>query len=166
MDYSKFTRKIVLPPDFVVPKELVFEDIVARPLTREDLKADLEGVNSSIAIIRKTRGGSWPSEELSEDFDFLDLAWHECEFRNGSSFAYVVYDKDGTYIGCFYLHHMGFRTTLSEEFLQYDVDASWWVTSKAYDQGYYEKLYKAVRQWLTSEFPFKSVYYSNKEVPA
>jgi hypothetical protein len=166
MDYSKFIQKLVLPPEFIAPKELVFEDIVARPLTRNDLKADLEGVNSSIAVIQKTRGGSWPTEELSEDFDFLDLAWHECEFRNASSFAYVVYSKDGKYIGCFYLHPMGFRTVLSEELLRYDVDASWWVTSKAYDEGYYKKLYKALQQWLKDEFSFQKVYYSNKEVPA
>lgn len=166
MDYARFIQKFVLPGDFKAPELLVYEDITARPLTREDLKADLEGVNSSIEVIQKTRGGSWPTEELSEEFDFLDLAWHEREFRDASSFAYVVYDTKGKYIGCFYLYPMGVRTDLNQRLLEYDVDASWWVTAAAYKEGYYEKLYRALKQWLADEFPFQKIYYSNKEMPA
>lgn len=165
MDYSRFIQKFALPSDFTAPEELASEDIVAKPLTRKDLKADLAGVNSSIEVIQKTRGGSWPTEELSEEFDFLDLAWHEREFRDGNSFAYVVYGADGTYIGCFYLYPMGVRTELTEELLQYNVDASWWVTAEAYEQGYYLKLYYAIQQWLQSELPLGKVYYSNKDIP-
>lgn len=166
IDYTRFIQKFALPPGFTAPGELFYQDIVAKPLSRQDLEADLRGVNSSIDIIQKTRGGSWPSETLSEDFDFLDLAWHEREFRDANSFAYVVYTKDGNYIGCFYLYPMGVRTDLHEELLQYNVDASWWVTSEAYREGYYSKLYAALQQWLADAFPFKNVYYSNREIPA
>ncbi len=165
MDYSRFVQKFALPPDFKPPQELTYEDIVAKPLTRQDLKADIEGVNSSLEIIRKTRGGSWPEEAVSEEFDLLDLAWHEREFRDKDSLAYVVYDNSGGYIGCFYLYPMGVRTHLTAQLLQYDVDASWWVTAAAYEAGYYEKLYKALKQWLDDSFPFQNVYYSNKEIP-
>lgn len=166
IDYSNFIKKLNLPTGYKVPEKLTFEDLVAKPLTRTDLKADLEAVNSSIEIIQKTRGGSWPLEELSEEFDFLDLAWHEREFRENSSFAYVVYDNNGQYIGCFYLYPMGHRTELTDELLAYNVDASWWVTVTAYEGGYYEKLYRALQQWLAQFFPFEKVYYSNKEVPS
>lgn len=160
MNYSEITKKF----NFQAPGKLEYEDLRAKTLTRADLKADIEGVNSSLELIRKTRGGSWPSEPVSKDFDLLDLAWHEREFRDDTSFAYVVYNDRNEYIGCFYLYPMGVRTELSEELMNYDVDASWWVTSKAYEQGYYEKLYKALQQWL-SEFPVAKVYYSNKEIP-
>ncbi len=163
MDYSQLSKKFVLPTDFQPPTELKYEDLTAKPLTREDLAADLEGVNSSISIIQQTRGGSWPEEELEEDFDLLDLAWHEREFRDRTSFAYVIYNSNKEYVGCFYLYPMGLRTPLTEETLSYDVDASWWVTQKAYDNGYYKKLQVALQSWLEESFPFSNVYYSNKE---
>lgn len=165
MDYSRLIKKFSFPADFQAPTTLSYEDLVAKPLTRADLQADMDAVNSSLEIIRQTRGGSWPEGAVTEDFDFLDLAWHEREFRDGNSFAYVVYSDKGEYIGCFYLYPMGHRTTLSEELLQYDIDASWWVTADAYKRGYYEKLYVALQQWL-AQFPIEKIYYSNKEVPA
>ena len=145
---------------------MTYEELVARPLTRLDLQADIEAVNSSLKIIRQTRGGSWPEEAVTQDFDALDLAWHEREFRDGDSYAYVVYDKSNSYIGCFYLYGLGVRTELTEELSAYEVDASWWVTAKAYEQGHYRTLYNALQQWLGTAFAFKSVYYSNKEIPA
>jgi hypothetical protein len=166
MDYKEFTKKFNLPMGFTAPEELTFEDLKAIPLTRSDLDADLAAVNSSIEVIQKTRGGLWPEEELNKEFDFLDLAWHEREFRDGSSFAYVIYDTNSKYIGCFYLYPMGHRTELTDGLLKYDVDASWWVATDAYEQGYYAKLYTGLQGWLASSFPFKAVYYSNKEIPA
>lgn len=164
MDYSQYIKKLELAADFTPPVELEYEDLAARPLTRLDVKTDLNAVNSSIDIIRKTRGGSWPKEQLSEEFNLLDLAWHEREFRELSSFAYVVHDANNTYTGCFYIYPMGHRTTLSEDVLGYDADISWWVTTTAYERGSYEKLYAAIESWAKL-FPFNSVYYSNKEIP-
>ena len=162
---ANFIKKLQLSQGFIPPNKLTYEDIIARPLTRQDLDDDLAAVNSSLEIIRQTRGGSWPEEELNREFDLLDLAWHEREFRDHTSFAYVVYDTSGTYVGCFYLYPMGDRTALTNELLKYDVDASWWVTSSAYEKGYYDKLYTGLREWLASLFPFKEIYYSNKEIP-
>ena len=156
-------KKLSLPNDFTAPTELAYEDLVARPLKRSDLADDLEGVNSSIETIQKTRGGSWPTEELTEDFDLLDLAWHEREFRDQSSFAYVVYTSNGEYAGCFYLYPIGERTPYTDQTKDYDVDASWWVTTEMYEKGYYKKLQTALVEWLGNEFPFRAVYYSNKE---
>jgi hypothetical protein len=162
MQPKDYIKKFSFPSDFRAPVQFAFEDLSARPLTRSDLKADMEAVNSSIETIRKTRGGTWPEEEVSEEFDLLDLAWHEREFRDGGSFAYVVYDATERYIGCFYLYPMGVRTELTEGLLDYDMDASWWVSTEAYEQGYYDKLYAALQLWL-KEFPVESIYYSNKE---
>jgi len=165
VDYKQFIKKFTFGPSFHAPSEFGFDDLKARPLTRVDLKADMEAVNSSLELIRKTRGGSWPAEAVSEEFDFLDLAWHEREFRDGGSFAYVIYTNHGKYIGCFYLYPMGHRTELTSELVDYDIDASWWVTSEAYQQGYYQKVHTALHHWLR-EFPVTKVYYSNKEIPS
>lgn len=77
------------------------------------LAHDVGGINASIALIRQTRGGSWPSESVTDEYNFVDLVWHELEFREGDSFTYAVYDKRGTHVGCCYLYPMGRRTTLT-----------------------------------------------------
>ena len=160
-----FLKKLELPPGYAAPTELAYDDIVATAITRADLHDDVSGINASIALIQATRGGDWPTGPVSEGFNFVDLVWHEQEFREGTSFAYVVRDADGAYLGCCYLCPMGRRTELSEELLAHDVDVSWWVTPEAYARGYYEKLYRALRHWLAAEVPFRSPYYSNVEVP-
>ena len=165
MDYARFVKKLELPPGFAAPERLAHEDIVARALSREDLEEDVRGINASIDLIRRTRGGSWPSEPVTEDYNYVDLVWHEQEFREGESFSYAVYDADGRYLGCAYLYPMGRRTKLTDELLRFDVDVSWWVTPTAYEAGYYEKLHRALQKWVADEFPFDAPHYSNAEVP-
>jgi hypothetical protein len=165
MDYSSFTKKLRLPPGFTPPTRLTYEDLVARVLSRADLEDDVRGINASLELIRRTRGGGWPTEPVTEEFNFVDLVWHECEFREGFSFSYAVYDTAGAYLGCCYLYPMGHRTELTEELLGHDVDVSWWVTPDAYERGYYEKLYRALRHWVAEQFPFDQPYYSNAEIP-
>jgi hypothetical protein len=165
-EYEQFIKKLQLPPGSTVPAELAFEHIRARAITRADLDDDVRGINASIPLIQATRGGGWPTEPVSEEFNFVDLVWHELEFRDGTSFTYVVRDADGGYLGCCYLYPMGRRTPLTEELLGYDVDVSWWVTPSAYERGDYRALYRALRHWLAEELPFEAPFYSNLEVPA
>jgi hypothetical protein len=156
----------VTPPGFTVPERLRFEHLDARGLGRADLADDVAGINASLELIARTRGGGWPTEPVTEEVDFVDLVWHELEFRDGYSFSYAVYDAGGRYLGCCYLYPLGRRTELSAELLDYDVDVSWWVTPTAYERGDYEKLYAALRHWMATEFPFWRPYYSNREIPS
>jgi hypothetical protein len=165
MDYTLYTRKLRLPPGFAAPTRLTYEDLEARALTRADLQDDVRGINASIELIQRTRGGGWPTEPVTEELNFVDLVWHELEFRDGTSFAYAVYDASGAYLGCCYLYPMGRRTELAEHLLDHDVDASWWVTPEAYERGFYGKLYRALGRWIEEEFPFEAPYYSNAEIP-
>jgi hypothetical protein len=165
MDYANFIKKLQLPPGFTAPTRLTYEDVVATVLTRADLDDDVRGINAGVTLIRKTRGGDWPTGPVTEEQNFVDLVWHELEFRERTSFAYAVYDDRGGYLGCCYLYPMGRRTQLNESLLQYDVDVSWWVTPDAYGRGYYAKLYTALRHWLAEAFPFDEIYYSNSELP-
>ena len=166
MDYTHFIRSLELPAGYVPPAELRYDDITARAISRADLVADVKGINSSIDMIRRTRGGDWPSGPVSEEFDYVDLVWHELEFRENYSFAYSVYDGEGRYLGCCYLYPMGRRTPLDAKLLEHDVDVSWWVTPDAYQGGYYAKLYRALRQWIADAFPFRNPYFSNREIPS
>jgi hypothetical protein len=165
VDYHALVKRLSVPTGWAAPTELDFEDIRASALTREHLHDDVRGINASLDLIRRTRGGPWPTEPVSAEFDYVDLVWHECEFRESDSFSYAVYDAGGTYLGCCYLYPLGRRTLLTEELLALDVDVSWWVTPNAYGRGYYAKLYRALRDWIATTFPFPNAYYSNTEIP-
>jgi hypothetical protein len=166
MDYHGLVKRLSLPAGWVPPAELDYGDIRATAIGRANLHDDVRGINASIELIRRTRGGSWPAEPVSADFNYVDLVWHECEFREGGSFTYAVYDSHGQYLGCCYLYPMGGRTPLTEELRNYDVDVSWWVTPDAYERGYYTKLYTALQHWTETAFPFSKAYYSNAEIPS
>ena len=166
MSYADFVKKIVLPANFEAPRRLTYENLVAEALERSHLDDDVAGINASIELIQRTRGGDWPTGPVTEEEDFDDLVWHEVEFRDFFSFSYAVYEAGGPYIGCAYLYPMGRRTELTAELADRDVDVSWWVTPDAYERGLYAKLYLALRHWLAEEFPFGAVHYSNTEIPA
>jgi hypothetical protein len=165
MDYRGLIKSLDLPAGYAPPAALAHEDLRARAISRADLDDDVRGINASLDLIRRTRGGAWPTEAVSRDFNYVDLVWHEQEFREGSSFAYAVYDTGNQYLGCCYFYPMGKRTPLTEQLLEHDVDVSWWVTPDAYQRGFYTKLYVALRAWSGEAFPFRSPHYSNREIP-
>lgn len=165
MEYQGLIKRIKVPAGATVPAVLAFEDIEIRALGREHLADDVAGINASIELIRRTRGGKWPSGPVTEEYNYVDLVWHECEFRDGKSFTYAIYRNDGTYLGCCYLYPMGVRRPLTEDLAWHDVDVSWWVTPEAYRDGYYDKVYAALRTWLRESLSFSAPYFSNAEVP-
>jgi hypothetical protein len=165
LNYKNLIQRLELPAGFVPPRELRHDDIVARALSRDDLAADVRGINASLELIQRTRGGGWPTEPVTDDFNFVDLVWHELEFRDGYSFSYAVYDTSDRYLGCCYLYPVGRRTVVDEQLMKHDVDVSWWVTPDAYDRGYYVKLYVALRRWVVETYPFRYPYFSNREIP-
>jgi RimJ/RimL family protein N-acetyltransferase len=165
VNYGQFVKVFDLPQEFVAPVELRYENVVATAITREHLVDDVAGINTSLELIRRTRGGEWPSEPTTEDANFIWLVWHELEFLEGKSFTYALYSTEPRYLGCAYLYPPGRRGPLTEELAAFDVDVSWWVTPAGYEQGYYREVYDALRHWLASEFPFRNPYYSNAEIP-
>jgi hypothetical protein len=158
-------KRLPVPDGWDAPRTLSFEDVRAVALTRQHLHDDVRGINASLDLIRRTRGGSWPSAAVTEDFNFVDLVWHECEFREGDSFTYATYDEAGRYLGCAYLYPLGRRAPLTEALLAYDVDVSWWITPEAYERGLYSTVHRALQHWLAVDFPFTNPFYSNAELP-
>ena len=159
-----YVKKLILPDGFDPPRRLTYEDVVATVLGRADLDDDVRGINASLDLIRRTRGGQWPEEPVTTDFNFVDLVWHECEFREGDSFSYVLRDADGGYLGCAYLYPLGRRSELTESLAHHDVDVSWWVTADAYEAGYYSVPTTACSAGI-EDFPFTNPYWSNRELP-
>lgn len=166
MNYRGLVKRLSLPADWEAPTKLTYHDIQAVAITREHLHDDVQGINASLDIIRRTRGGSWPTKQVTEEFNYVDLVWHECEFREGDSFTYALYGRDGPYLGCCYFYPLGRRTSLNEDLLGYDVDVSWWVTTSAYGRGDYAIVYSALRHWVAATFSFWRAYFSNREIPS
>src|SRR5918998_1285890 len=127
MDDAALMKSLRLPPGFTPPQELVYEDIRARVLTRDDLEDDVRGINASLDLIRRTRGGGWPTPAVTAEVDYVDLVWHELDFREGYSFSYVVRHEDGRYLGCCYLYPMGRRVHPADDLPRPDVGPGWWV---------------------------------------
>ena len=100
MDYHGLVKRLQVPDGYIAPRELSYHDIRAHAISRADLDDDVRGINASLDIIRRTRGGGWPTSPVTADYNFVDLVWHECEFRDGGSFTYAVYDASGQYLGC------------------------------------------------------------------
>jgi hypothetical protein len=165
IDLAGLIKSLPLPAGYAAPTELTYEDIRATAISRADLRQDVQGINASLDLIRRTRGGAWPTEPVTEDVNYVDLVWHELEFREGYSFTYAVYRADGPYLGCCYLYPMGRRVPLTPDLLRHDVDVSWWVTPDAYQDGHYNTVYRALQHWIADAFPFTSPYYSNVEIP-
>jgi hypothetical protein len=164
MTYAGLVKRLSTPPGWAAPTVLTYEDLRAEAITRDHLADDVRGINASLELIRRTRGGAWPTESVTEDFDYVDLVWHECEFREGDSFTYAVY-AGVRYVGCAYLYPLGRRTPLTEQLLQHDVDVSWWVTPDAYAAGRYGMLHRALQHWAVVDFPFERPFFSNAELP-
>jgi hypothetical protein len=162
VDYTGLVKSLDLPAGFTAPRHMAHEDIAAFVLSRADLDDDVEGINSSLDLIARTRGGGWPTGPVTAEDDYVDLVWHELEFREGYSFSYVVRHEDGRYLGCCYLYPVGRRAPLTDELMRHDVDVSWWVTTEAYEDGYYQKLREALGVWVVTEFPFDNPYFSNR----
>ena len=47
-------------------------------------------------------GGDWP-DGLTLEENRIDLCWHLREFQNNRSFAWIVRDAAGAYLGCAYV---------------------------------------------------------------
>ena len=165
MDLTPYVKKLVVPAGVVPPRQLRYDDVVASAITRDDVAEDVRGINASLELIRETRGGSWPTEAVTEDEIIVDEYWHECEFRDNKSFSFILRADGRGYIGCAYLYPLGVRQPLTAELAEHDVDVSWWVTPDAYEAGYYPKVRDALRRWATVDYPFERPHFSNLRMP-
>ena len=164
MDYQGLVKASTCPPGTRHPPSSPTR--TSRPgHGRADLDDDVRGINASLEIIQRTRGGGWPTEAVSADFNYVDLVWHELEFREGYSFTYAVYDSDDHYLGCCYFYPWeGARRYRAAPGVRRQRELVG--HADAYHRGFYAKLYIALRRWVGDAFPFYTkAYYCNGEIP-
>lgn len=152
------------------PKEKVATpNFIIRKLEVRDVYADYIAVMSSIETIKKQRGGTWPTPDLTIEEDLIDLGWHQREFEAKSSFAYIVTGSNGTSsLGCVYFYPVGHPMNSAAGDVPDGTDAviNMWVTQAAFDRGFYNELYIFVEKWVKDEWPFQKPYFSNPLKPS
>lgn len=92
-------------PDFrdsALPREAALGPFRLTPLSPEHVDEDLEAVTGSEQLLCGLFGDDWP-QGLTREANAIDLAWHAREFAANRSFAWIVRDADGLYLGCAYL---------------------------------------------------------------
>lgn len=92
-------------PDFEaldVPMSFTLGGYQLDVLTAADLDVDYDAVMRSKGVLQGLFGPDWP-EGLTKEYDLTDLHWHHREFTAKRSFAWVIRDGAGLYLGCAYL---------------------------------------------------------------
>jgi hypothetical protein len=150
----------LLPSDLDVPELLETDRFRIRPLTIHDVVKDYDAVMTSREHLWKQFGQAWgwPSEHLTLEQDLIDLAWHQKEAQQRSSFAYAVMRPDErVQLGCVYI--------VPSEKQGFDAAAALWVRASEVAGGLDEVLYATVRRWLADRWPFTRVAWPGREPP-
>jgi hypothetical protein len=142
-----------VPRDFDVPRRLETPQFVVEPLGPEHNDQDYDAWTSSGEHIHATPGwedSSWP-REMTPDENRADLQRHADDFRNRTGFTYTVLDPASRdVIGCVYIYPLPDS--------DYDARALSWV--RASHQQLDTPLWRAVSEWLASDWPFGSIEYA------
>jgi len=127
--------------DRLVPALHTLGGLTLRALLINDLDRDYAAVMESAADIRAANPGSnWP-DGLTREQNLIDLAWHQREFEARRSFAWVIEDAAGDYLGCLYVY-----PSIAGEAAA-DV-VWWWRSGKAQPDAAFRT---ALQQWLASD---------------
>lgn len=152
-----YSRPIV-PEDFVVPERLDCDGFHLRMLTVNDLVKDFDAVTASRETLPRFLHPTktWPAG-LTIAEDLVDLGWHQREFTLRSSFAYTVMAPDESEcLGCCYID-----PSLR---VGYDVHAWYWGRGDRMASGLEEKIGRAFRDWLKTDWPFSKVGFPGRDI--
>jgi hypothetical protein len=142
-----------VPADFEVPARPETSEFVLEPLGPEHNEQDYDAWTTSMDHIADTPGfadRSWP-REMTRDENRADLQRHADDFRNRTGFTYTVLDPSRrNVIGCVYIYP---RPNSDREART----RSWVRESHAHLDA---PLWRAVSDWLDSDWPFASVEYA------
>lgn len=147
-----------VPGDFVVPPGFATDTYRLEVLTPAVAELDYDAVISSRARLRDVFAADdhWPAEGMTLAQNIADLRKHECEFHARQAFAHTVLAADATRcLGCVYLY----PSTVAG----YDCEVYLWVRTGA--QHLDPVLYRDVRCWLDSKWPFTRPAFPGREIP-
>ena len=144
-----------VPDDFAVPASLETDRFRLRMLSVDDVEKDYEAVIESRELLHTMLGGPWPRLGFTLEKNLSDLEKHQQEFLTRKAFAYTVVSLDETRVlGCVYIN----PPKTSEA----DAVVVMWVRQTEYEKGLDEILFNEVRNWISSEWPFKKVDYPGR----
>jgi hypothetical protein len=147
-----------LPEEFEVPTLLETDRFRMRPITVHDVVKDYDAAMTSAEHLRSTLPWGWPPEDLTLEQDLIDLGWHQKEFQLRSSFDYAVMSLDEKrLLGCVYVD----PPTKAAGF---DAEVYLWVRADELGTGLEGALEKAVRRWVSEEWPFEKVIYPGRDL--
>lgn len=154
---------MLVPNEFYPPDLYIDALFCFRKLCAKDVYLDYMIAMSNRELIRKTRGGEWPSVDFRFEDNLIDLAWHQREFEYRRSFAYAILTPDQLlYLGCAYFYPPNWRKPAPKNA---DIDVSFWICQEAYDQGLYSVLYQSIHDWITNAWPFRFPFWTNDLLP-
>jgi hypothetical protein len=88
-DPSGYAKTLALPAGFDAPRLLGDNDVTAHAITRDDLAADVRGINANLDLSARPAPRGRPVRSPRRR-DYVDLVRHECEFPDGKSFTFCV----------------------------------------------------------------------------
>ena len=148
-----------LPREHPIPPGFEGAGFRVRPITIHDAVKDYDAVMSSAERLRE-RFPLWnwpPPEGLTLEEDLIDLAWHQKEAELRRSFNYVVVSPDESRVlGCVYVD--------PPEKEGADAEVTLWVRVEEESTGLEDRLEAAVREWISSGWPFERVRWPGREI--
>ena len=144
--------------DFEPPRSLDHSEFRLRPLGPEHNESDYAAWSTSMEHIRATPGWvdqSWP-HVMTLDENRGDLIRHAQDFADRTGFTYTVLaDREGgeTVIGCVYIY--------PSKTPEHEAMVLSWV--RAADAHLDTELWRAVSDWLASDWPFARVRYAARD---
>lgn len=127
--------------DYQIPRIHTLGDVILKALSIDDLERDFHAVMESAADIKAANPSmTWP-DGLTMDKNLIDLAWHQREFEARRSFAWIIEDAGGDYLGCVYVY----PSIAGEDF----ADVVWWWRTGATTPG--AQFRSDLTHWLASE---------------
>jgi hypothetical protein len=146
-----------IPADFAVPEKLETDEFRLRMLTVNDVVKDYDAVMSSVDHCKTVwPGGKWP-EGLTLEQNLIDLGWHQKEFQTRRSFAYtVVKPSESMVVGCVYIE--------PTRRCGHDAVVFLWARQSELPGGLEERLYAAVKAWISIDWPFKTPAFPGRDI--
>jgi hypothetical protein len=155
MSGEAMSMKRFVPDDFEIPSSLETEHFRLRMLSIDDVDKDYEAVIESRELLHRVFGGLWPRPGFTIEENLADLERHQQEFLSRKAFAYTVVSLDERRVlGCVYIN--------PSETTESDAVVVMWVRQSEYDRGLDEILFNEVRDWISSDWPFKKVDYPGR----
>jgi hypothetical protein len=149
----------LVPASFEVPLSLETDHFRLRKLTIHDVVKDYDALMNSFPHARsKDPDAPWPAH-LTVEENLIDLAWHQKEFENRTSFVYTVVTLDETMVvGCVYIN--------PTRKVGFDVEVRLW-TRPAEQFAHIDEaiLKRTVEQWLRQSWPFESPGFAGIDIP-